>query len=81
MQNLKHRLKGMALEKSSFHVMIAPLAPAMLPWGAGAHYDAPVLPEREFPADYVLWHNRDRGMPERQGQSPRKRQDYPKDFL
>jgi transposase-like protein len=37
-----------APEKSSFQGMIAPLEPTLPPWGAGAHCDAPVLPEREI---------------------------------
>jgi hypothetical protein len=38
-------LKNPALEKSSFQVMIAPLAPILPLLGAGAHYDVSVLPE------------------------------------
>jgi hypothetical protein len=37
-----------ALVKSSFLVMIAPLMPALPPWGAGAYYDASVLREQEI---------------------------------
>jgi hypothetical protein len=42
------KIKNSALEKSSFQVMIAPLAPALPPQEAGAHCDAPVLPEPEI---------------------------------
>ncbi len=37
-----------ALEIFSYQVMIAPLAPALPPWGAGARCDALVVPKREI---------------------------------
>jgi len=41
-------LQKYALEKSSFQVVIAPLAPTLPPLGAGAHCDASALPELEI---------------------------------
>jgi hypothetical protein len=54
------------LENFSFQVMIAPLTPALPPWGAGAYCDASaLLPKLEIFHDYiqVIRHNRNGGMP------------------
>jgi hypothetical protein len=67
-----------ALEKSSFQVMIASLAPTLPPLGAGAHCDASALPELKFFSDcvQVIQHNRNRGIPQRMGESPKERRNY-----
>jgi hypothetical protein len=41
-------VRDFAREKIPFQEMIAPLAPALPPWGAGAHFATPALPEREI---------------------------------
>ena len=64
------------LEKSSFHGMIPPLRQPCPP-GLMAHCDAPALPGK-FPCDcvQVMPHNRNRGMPERRGQSQKECHNY-----
>jgi hypothetical protein len=41
-------VRDFAREKIPLQEMIAPLAPALPPWGAGAHFATPALPEREI---------------------------------
>jgi hypothetical protein len=56
-----------ALEKSSFHVMIAPLAPTLPPWGPGValRWFGMTYLNRKFCHDYVqvIRQNRNRGVP------------------
>ena len=61
-----------------FMVMITPHAPALPPWGAGAHCDAFVLPVQDIPnnCEQVIRHSRNRGMSWRRGRRPQERYDY-----